>query len=351
MANTLKSIYQSIGLPRLIIFIFFILLFVLAGLLGMNISSMFSDVLVRFGMNGILVLAMVPGIQAGIGLNFGFSMGIIAGLLGGVISIQLDLQGFGGFAAAILIGLVISLPLGWGYGILLNRMKGSEMTVSTYVGFSMIALMNIFWLILPFNSPEMVWAIGSGLRQTIDLTARYKHILNGFLKFSIPTGNGAIVIPTGLILFFAFWCFLIWLFLRSKQGIAMAAAGENGKFAKAAGIDENKTRILGTVVSTSLAAVGIIVYAQSYGFFQLYNAPLMMSFAAAAGVLIGGASVRHATISNVLIGTFLFQGLLVLGLPVANNILPEGNLSEVMRIIISNGIILYAISKSQGGKK
>ena len=351
MADTLKSVYQSIGLPRLIIFIFFIMLFVMAEMLGMNIATMFSDVLVRFGMHGILVLAMVPGIQAGIGLNFGFSLGIIAGLLGGVISIQLNLYGLAGFAVAILIGLGLSLPLGWGYGVLLNRMKGSEMTVSTYVGFSVIALMNIFWLILPFNSPEMVWAIGAGLRQTIDLTARYKHILNDFLKFNIPVGGGNLItVPTGLILFFAFWCLIIWLFLHSKSGIAMSAAGENGKFAKAAGIDENKTRILGTVASTALAAVGIIVYAQSYGFYQLYNAPLMMSFAAAAGVLIGGASVRHATIANVLIGTFLFQGLLVLGLPVANKILPEGNLSEVMRIIISNGIILYAISKSQGGK-
>ncbi len=350
MADKLKSIYQSIGLPRLIIFIFFILLFVMAEFLGMNIGTMFSDVLVRFGMNGILVLAMVPGIQAGIGLNFGFSMGIIAGLLGGVISIQLNMSGFSGFAFAVITGLLISLPLGWGYGVLLNRMKGSEMTVSTYVGFSVIALMNIFWLILPFKSPEMVWAIGAGLRQTIDLSSRYKHILNNFLKFTFPVGSNLITVPTGLLLFFGFWCLIVWLFLRSKSGIAMSAAGENGKFAKAAGIDENKTRVLGTVASTALAAVGIIVYAQSYGFYQLYNAPLMMSFAAAAGVLIGGASVRHATISNVLIGTFLFQGLLVLGLPVANKILPEGNLSEVMRIIISNGIILYAISKAQGGK-
>lgn len=350
MAERAKSIIQSIGLPRLIIFLFFILLFVMAELLGMNVASMFSDVLVRLGMNGILVLAMVPGIQAGIGLNFGFAIGIIAGLLGGVISIQMDLYGVAGFVTAILIGLLISVPLGYGYGLLLNRMKGSEMTVSTYVGFSIIALMNIFWLILPFNSPEMVWAIGSGLRQTIDLSSRYKHILNKFLEFTIPTGAGNIVVPTGLILFLLFWCLIVWLFLRSKSGIAMSAAGENGQFAKAAGIDENKTRVLGTVMSTALASVGIIVYAQSYGFFQLYNAPLMMSFAAAAGVLIGGATVKKASISNVLIGTFLFQGLLVLGLPVMNKILPEGNLSEVMRIIISNGIILYAISKAQGGK-
>ena len=350
MTDRLKSVYNALGLPRIIIIIFFIALIVAAGFLNLNVSSLISDILVRFGMNGILVLAMVPGIQAGIGLNFGLSLGIVAGLLGGVISIEVGLTGFGGFALAIGIGLVLSIIVGYGYGVLLNAIKGSEMTVSTYVGFSAIALMNIFWLILPFHHPDMVWAIGKGLRATIDLSSRYKHTLNNFLSFDIPMPDGTITVPTGLILFFLACCLIVWLFLRSKSGIAMSAAGGNGKFALADGIYENKTRILGTTLSTALSAVGIIVYAQSYGFYQLYNAPLMMSFAAAAGVLIGGASVSRAKIMHVIIGTFLFQGLLVLGLPVANKLLPEGNLSEVMRIIVSNGIILYALTKAQGGK-
>ncbi|HOW07677.1 MAG TPA: hypothetical protein PLQ28_07590 [Flexilinea sp.] len=350
MTDRLKSIYQSFGLPRLIIILFFLALLIAGGLLEIPVPSLISDVLVRFGMNGILVLAMVPGIQAGIGLNFGLSLGIVAGLLGGVISIESGFSGFAGLAVAIGIGILLSIVIGIGYGLLLNSIKGSEMTVSTYVGFSAIALMNIFWLILPFHNPDMVWAIGKGLRATIDLSSRYKHILNNFMTFNIPTSAGDIVVPTGLILFFFISCFIVWLFLRSKSGIAMSAAGGNPKFALAAGIDENKTRILGTTISTVLSAVGIIVYAQSYGFYQIYNAPLMMSFAAAAGVLIGGASISRAKISHVIIGTFLFQGLLVLGLPVANKLLPEGNLSEVMRIIVSNGIILYALTKSQGDK-
>ncbi len=350
MTDRLKSVYQSLGLPRIIIILFFFALLISAGLLGLNVPSMFGDVLVRVGMNGVLVLAMIPSIQCGIGLNFGLSIGIIAGLLGGVTSIQLGLTGFSGFIFAIALGVFLSIPLGILYGMLLNRIKGAEMTVSTYVGFSVIALMNIFWLLIPFNSPSLIFAIGGGLRVTIDLSSFYKHILNDFLAFNINTPSGVITFPTGLYLFLALCCFLVWLFLRSKPGIAMSAAGINGKFALAAGINENKTRILGTTLSTALSAVGIIVYAQSYGFYQLYNAPLMMSFAAAAGVLIGGASVTRSKIFHVLIGTFLFQGLLVLGLPVANELMPEGNLSEVIRIIVSNGIILYALTKSQGGK-
>ena len=40
---------------------------------------------------------------------------------------------------------------------------------------------------------------------------------------------------------------------------------------------------------------------------------------------------------------------MALGLPVANQFIPESNLSEVMRLIISNGIIIYALTQAKGG--
>ena len=83
---------------------------------------------------------------------------------------------------------------------------------------------------------------------------------------------------------------------------------------------------------------------------QLYNGPMMMGFTSVAAVLIGGASPKRAKIAHVLIGTFLFQGILALGLPVANQFIPESNLSEVARLVISNGIIIYALSQVKGGE-
>ena len=102
------------------------------------------------------------------------------------------------------------------------------------------------------------------------------------------------------------------------------------------------------MLSTMLAAVGIIVYGQSYGFMQLYQAPRQMGFLAASAILLGGASTSRAKISNVIIGTFLFQGVLTLGMPVANALIPGSTISETLRILISNGIILYALTKSGG---
>lgn len=343
--DNIKKKINSLGTPRLIIISFFFVLCIVAVQLGLPLNALLSDALVRMGMNGVLVLAMVPGILCGIGLNFGIPIGIVCGLLGGLISIELDLRGFTALFVAMLVSIPFSLIAGWLYGLLLNRVKGSEMTVSTYAGFSIISLMCIVWLVAPFNSLELKWPIGDGLRTTITLTGRYSKVLDTFGAFKIF----GVTIPVGLLLFFAVCCVLMAIFLKTKKGIAMATAGDNPRFAKASGINVDNARLLGTMISTMCGAVGIIVYAQSFGFYQLYQAPMMMGFAAVASILIGGASSKRATILHVVLGTFLFQGLLTLSLPVANKIVTEGNLSEVMRIIVQNGIILYALTKMGGG--
>lgn len=341
--SNIKSAINNIGIPRLIIIGFFFILCGVAFAKDMNVPDLLSNTLIRTGQNGILVLAMVPAILCGIGLNFGIAIGIVGGILGGLISIELGLAGWSGLIVAILIGIVISAILGFFYGLLLNRVKGSEMTVSTYVGFSVIALMNIGWLLLPFKHPAIKWPIGDGLRNTVAMDDSFGLILNQLWEFKL----GSIVVPTGSLLFLAISCLLMKVFLNSKIGLAMTQAGSNPRFARANGIDIDKMRVLGTVLSTVVSAVGIIIYAQSYGFFQLYNAPLTMSFAAVAAVLIGGASLKRAKVSHVIIGVFLFQAIISMGLPVFNAVLVEGNLSEVMRLIISNGIILYSLTKSE----
>src|SRR5690606_26733825 len=113
------------------------------------------------------------------------------------------------------------------------------------------------------------------------------------------------------------------------------------------GIDPDRTRTVGVVLSTVLGAIGIVVYAQSYGFIQLYMAPLMMAFPAVAAILIGGANLQRATIGHVILGTFLFQTLLTTALPVTSRVI-QGDISEVARLIISNGMILYALTRGDG---
>ena len=343
-----EILVDKLGIPRVVIGVFFVLLCFMCLWYDLSLPTLLSNSVVRMGMNSIMVLAMVPGIQCGISLNLGLPLGLVGGLIGGLGTIEWGIPGWWGFLFAIAFGCAIAALCGYLYAQLLNRLKGEEMSVTTYVGFSIVSLMCIAWLVLPFNSLKLRWPLGTGLRNTIGLdNTNFKQILNNFLSFSI----GDFFVPTGLLLFMALCCWLVWLFSRSKTGIAMQAVGNNPRFAQASGINVDKMRIIGTTLSTVLGAVGILVYSQSYGFMQLYTAPRQMGFVAASAILIGGASTSRCKISHVLIGTFLFQGVLTLGMPVANVLVPGSTISETLRILISNGIILYALTKSGGDSR
>jgi simple sugar transport system permease protein len=355
-----KKRIAEFGLPRIIILVAFVLLLVLAYVNNMDLPWFMGDVLRRWGMWGLLVLAMVPGIQSGIGPNFGITLGVVGGLVGAVLSMEMRYVGVFDFAAgnpslftlvslaaALAIGTGIGVVMGILYGLLLNRVKGSEMAVSVYVGFSAVALFNILWALMPIRASFMIFpATGRGLRGMINLRDDWGGFLNQLWQFEI----GRMVVPTGLLLLFFFACFGMWVFFKSRLGMMMSAAGANPEYARASGINVDKMRILGTTMSTALGAAGIVIYAQAFGFLQLYNAPLMMGFSAVASVLIGGATVKRAKIFDVLFGAFLFHGILTVALPVANEMLPEAGLPEMMRMIITNGIILYALSKAKGGR-
>lgn len=338
----LKTFMQDFGWPRIIIFLFLVFLFIMAPFVGVRLDASISDVLNRFGQYAILVLAMVPMIQSGCGLNFGLALGIVAGLLGATLSLQFELRGFLGFFGAIALAAPFATLFGWLYGKLLNKVKGEEMTIAMYIGFSFIMFMCIMWLILPYNNPTMIWGYaGKGLRTTITVEGYWLKILNNFLAIKI---GQFFVFPTGLILFVAFCAFLMWVFLRSRTGTAMTAVGSNPEFARASGVDVDRMRTISVIISTFLGAVGIIVYQQSFGFIQLYTAPGPMVFPAVAAILIGGASINKASMVNVIVGTFLFQGLLTMTPSVINSVL-QTDMSEVIRIIVSNGMILYALTR------
>ncbi len=344
----IRSMLNAFGLPRLIIAAFLLLMFIIAPFAGNDFWTQISNVINRFSWNAVLVLAMVPMIHSGCGLNFGLPLGIISGLLGATLSIELGFTGAFSFLIAILIATPISVVLGGGYGWLLNKIKGGEMMIATYVGFSSVSFVCMMWLLLPYKSPTMVWGFaGKGLRTTISLEGFYDKALAGFMHITI----GNLEIPVGTLLVFALLAFLMWAFLHTKTGTAMTAVGSNPAFAKAAGVNVDRMRLLSVIMSTWLGALGILIYEQGFGFIQLYMAPFYMALPAVSAILIGGASVNKASIVNVLIGTFLFQGMVTMT-PTVMNSLIHTDMSEVIRVVVSQGMILYALTrKSEGGRK
>ena len=308
------------------------------------LSGLIGTTLVRFFMNGVLVLSLLPMLNAGVGINYGLPVGILAGLVGMCVAVNFHIPGMLGFAGALLFSILVSMPVGYGYARVLNRVRGQEETAGLFIGFSSVFIMSFFWTVAPFTNPEMLWPIGGeGLRPTIGLRSSFSQVLNNLGAIDI----GQIRIPVGGILFFVFLCLLITFFTRTKAGWALSVVGENETYAATAGINVTRTRTVAVMLSTTLAAIGICVYAQSFGFIELYDAPLMAAFPAASAILLGGSSGKKANIMNVILGTFLFQTVYIFSSPLANTlIIPE--MSEIMRVIIANGIILYALFY-QGG--
>lgn len=324
---------------KTIIMLFVAAMLATASIYDISAAGIISDSLVRLAMNGLPALSLVPMIKCGLGINFGLPVAISAGLLGLCISVNFNFKGYWGFVLSILFSIPFAVIFGLICSKIFNRVKGREEIASVFVGFSFVSLMCLFWASAPFSNPAMLWPIGGkGMRPAIGLGPYFGKILNHSLEFSLF----GISIPLGMFLFFSGCCMLMHLFFKTRLGIAMEAVGENETFAGLSGIDILKTRTCAVILSSVYGAVGICVYAQSYGFVELYESPLMMAFPAASAVLIGGGSRNHITIIQVIVGTFLYQTIYVLSAPLANEILVS-EAAEIFRMMISNAVILYAI--------
>ncbi|MDD3267857.1 MAG: ABC transporter permease [Syntrophomonadaceae bacterium] len=329
----------SMKLPQIIISTFLILLILLAYLLQMDLLVLFNESLVKLVMNGVLVLSLIPMLNAGAGMNFGLPVGIVGGLIGMCIAVNYRMTGFYGFFMSLFFSLLICIFLGWIYGLILNLVKGREEIAGTFIGFSFIPLMNYFWTLVPFTNRQMLYPIGGqGLRPKINLELYFYNILDHLWLVKI----GGIEIPLGLLAFFGLLCLFLYLFFRTKLGRATAAVGENEAFARLSGLNVANIRLLAIILSTIIAGVGICVYTQSYGFIQLYDEPLSMAYPAISAILIGGSTGKRTFIFEAVLGTYLLQTMYLLTVPIANEILvPE--LTEILRTFITYSIILYAL--------
>jgi len=344
------GILKKIPLTTLLIGGLLVAILVLGMFLNFSLATELTNILQRFTYWSILVLAMVPSIQSGTGPNFALPVGISAGLLGMVITMELEMMGAAFIIVSIIISILIACVFGFAYGKLMNAVKGSEMAIATYTGFSITFLFSIIWLIYPITNENIGFFLGPGLRILVSLeTFAANKILENLWSFTVF----GTTIPTGALLLFGLFSLLVYLFFRSKTGIEISAVGMNPVFARATGVNVDRSRIIANMMSTCLGAVGIIVYAQGFGFAQFYDTPLLMAFPAVAAVLVGGASAQRSKIINVIIGCFIFQGLLTSAPPVIGELLrnTDADITNPVRYIVQFGIILYALTKMSGGGK
>lgn len=324
--------------PQIIMFLFTGVMLLAALAIDMSLVGIINDALIKWAMNGVIVLSLIPMINVGAGRNFGMTIGLSAGLVGMIFAVNAIYTSWLGFFTSILIGMAVAVVFGFLYAQILNRLKMNEEIVATFAGYSFIPIMNLFYTFAPVTNRQMLYPIGGqGLRPKVNLDNYFGQVLDNLWQIKI----GDLIIPLGLLLFFFGIGLLLWLFSKTKTGMIFSAIAENEKFVKLSGINVEHYRTIGIIMSTVIAAIGVIVYSQSYGILHLYDGPFMMSFPAVSAIVIGGASPKKATVANALIGTFLYQVTYLLSIPVANALLiPE--MAEILRTIITSGIILYA---------
>jgi len=342
------SVLRQVPFSTIAVGCLYLFVLILGVIFGFTISTLLTASLHFFGVWALFALANVPSIQSGTGPNFALPIGIVNGLLAMVLVLAAGFTGIGFIIAASILAIIFGSASGYLYGRLMNAVKGSEMAIAPYTGFAITAVFGLVWLAIPIRHPNMIFFLGDGLRHQIPLDYfNANFILAEFLQFEFL----GLEVRTGELLVVFVACFLVYLFFRTKTGIGISAVGRNPMFAKATGINVDRSRIIANMMSTAIAALGVIVYAQGFGFIQLYDFPMFLAFPAVACILVGGASGQRAKVTNVLIGTFLFQGLLATALPVFTRVLDGADVVNPLRMVIQNGIILYALSRmAKGGK-
>lgn len=336
---------SKVNVVQFIIPAFIVLMIIALIINNMSVGEYITLSLRRTCMLMVMVLAVTPTIYSGVGINYGVTIGFVCGLAGAVIGISTGLTGLPLMLVCIISSIPFALIAGFGYGLLLNKVKGSEDLIATYAGYAFVSLGSIVWVVLKPSSETLRFANGDGIRVQVALDGLFKDILTYFWAINI----GKLSIPVGFILVCLVIVALFGIFMRSTVGMKIKAVGHNPTYAAAIGLNVDKYRCLSVVISTVLAAVGIAFYAQTFGFYEFYSNYLQLGFTCVAGVLIGGASGLNVSMWNVVYGCFLYETILTISTPVANKLIPSGSMPEILRLLITNGVILYAMTKQGGG--
>ncbi|MCI5674912.1 MAG: ABC transporter permease [Ezakiella sp.] len=327
---------------------FIVICAIAIALSGFSANFLVSQVLTRFARNAFLVLSLLLPIMAGLGINFGMVLGAMAGQIAIILIENWGIPGFSG----VLLSAVVATPIAWLLGIfagsVLNRAKEREMITSMMLGFFMTGIyqfivLYIFGGVIKFKNTDLIISRGYGVRNALDLKIQkgLDTLLDRILGVDIKLFD--IQIPVVTLLVIALGCLFVVWFRKTKLGQDMRAVGQDMKVAEDAGINVNKTRLKAVVLSTIMAAYGQIIYLQNIGNLNTYNGADQAATYAAAALLIGGASVSKATITNALTGTILFH-LMFIVMPTAGaKITGNSMIGEYLRTFVSYAVVTITL--------
>ncbi len=382
-------------------FIFIVLCLAGIYLSQQPIAFIANELIQRITRNSFLVLSLIIPVLAGMGLNFGIVLGAMAGQIAIIAVTHFKISGIAGFSLATLLTVPLALIFGYFTAKLLNKTKGQEMISGMILGFFANGLYQLLFLflvgtVIPMDNPTLVLNTGIGLKNTIDLSGAEgtKYALDALAK--IPFIKSAIVfslaglayyvfkifqsnkderlkmeksgfiirtvlfaillivsfyvstikslinnisIPLATVVVIALLCLFNVFILKTKAGQDFRSVGQDMNIAKISGIPVDKVRIKAILISTVLAGCGQLIFLQNIGTLNTYASHEQVGTFAIAALLIGGASVTKATISQAIIGTALFHTLFIVSPQAGKNLFGNAQIGEYFRVFVAYGVI------------
>ena len=310
---------------------------------GFSPAYLLNEIITRLGRNAFLILSLLIPIMAGMGLNFGMTLGAMAGELALIFVSDWQIWGIPGVILAMIVSVPFSVILGFICGKLLNMAKGRAMITSYIISFFINGVYQLIVLylmgsLIPIAHSSIKLPRGYGIRNTVSLL-NMRQCIDNLLAIRI----GGVKIPALTLLIIAFMCLLIVWFRRTKLGQDMRAVGQDMQVARDAGIKVERTRIISIIISTVLAGFGMILYLQNIGNLSTYSAHSQVGMFCIAALLVGGASVDHASIGNVFLGAVLFHLMFIVAPQAGAKITGDSMIGEYFRVFVSYGVITMAL--------
>jgi len=311
---------------------------------GFSGNYLIRTLITRLSRNSFIILSLLIPVMAGMGMNFGIVLGAMAGQIGLIFILNWQIVGIEGLLLAMLISTPLAVLLGYFAGVVLNRARGREMVTGFMLAFFMNGIYQLIVLygmgnIIPISNPRILLPRGYGVRNALSLEG-----LTEILDKLVPLKLFNTLIPIATLLVIALLCvFIIW-FKKTKLGQEMRTVGQDNDIARISGINVRRTRILSIVISTVLACYGQIIFLQNIGTMNTYNSHEQVGVFAVAALLMGGASVAKANISNVFIGVILFHTMFVVSPRAGKELIGQAQLGEYFRVFISYGVIAFSLA-------
>ncbi len=314
--------FQEYALPTL----FAVIGLAMCMFTGIAPTFLLNELIMRIVFHGALVLALLPPLQAGMGFNFATGLGIWAAQAGFLAASAYGFSGASGSVITLVIGLLLAGVLGAGIGWLLSRMPGMEMLMTLFllIPLSMFPLLMITkglraLLPEPFPGPVSRYA-----NDFVDLKP-----FNHSLTFRVQVGD--FLIPLGPIVLIVLASFAVWAYLDSRY----ARQADDAEKQPSA----STHKIIAFALSLMLACLSQSIILQGRPA-VLPHSPLSRTlFPIVPAVIAGGALLHRAGLRHAFLGMFALN---LVYIPLAEWF---GGGFEIIQVIVSNGLILYALTR------